>query len=107
DAILAEREAAGPFRSLDDFCRRVDLKALNKRVLESLIKAGALDAFGARERLLAALDGVLAGAQATQRAEARGQSSMFDLFGGGDAADESPALATPLPPVSPVQQRER
>ena len=53
DAILAERESGGRYRSLDDFCRRVDLKALNKRVLESLIKAGALDEFGARERLLA------------------------------------------------------
>src|SRR5437868_4551687 len=78
DAILVERARGGPFRSLDDFCRRVDLKALNKRVLESLIKAGALDEFGARERLLAALDGVLAGAQSSQRAEARGQASLFD-----------------------------
>src|SRR5207248_6126119 len=43
DAILNERAKGGPYRSLDDFCRRVDLKALNKRVLESLIKAGALD----------------------------------------------------------------
>src|SRR5581483_2802534 len=107
DAILAERERGGRFRSLDDFCRRVDLKALNKRVLESLIKAGALDEFGARERLLAALDGVLAAAQATQRAEARGQASMFDLLGGGAAAGDDSSLATPLPPVAPVPQRER
>ncbi len=107
DAILAERERGGHFRSLDDFCRRVDLKALNKRVLESLIKAGALDDFGARERLLAALDGVLAAAQATQRAEARGQASMFDLLGGGGGATDEPALATPLPPVAPVAPRER
>src|SRR4051794_6189888 len=107
DAMLAEREAAGPFRSLDDFCRRVDLRAVNKRVLESLIKGGALDAFGARERLLAALDGVLAGAQATQRAEARGQASMFDLFGGGNEADADAAPVSTLPVVPEVPRRER
>ncbi|HLH24520.1 MAG TPA: DNA polymerase III subunit alpha [Chloroflexota bacterium] len=103
DAVLAEREKAGPFRSLDDFCRRVDLKALNKRVLESLIKAGALDALGRREQLLAGLDAALAAAQAAQRAEARGQASLFDL--GGD--DEPAAIASTLPSVAPVGQRER
>jgi len=106
DAILAERERGGPFRSFDDFCRRVDLKALNKRVLESLIKAGALDDFGPREQLLAGLDSVLAAAQAAQRAEARGQSSLFDLMSGaGDG--EAAAVQTPLPPVPPVAPRER
>jgi DNA polymerase-3 subunit alpha len=105
DAILAEREQGGPFRSLDDLCRRVDLKAINKRVLESLVKAGAFDEFGPREQLLAALDGALAAAQSAQRAEARGQSSLFDLMGGGNEAE--PVMATALPPVPPVGQRER
>src|SRR5581483_2409405 len=104
DAILAERERGGPFRSLDDFCRRVDLKAINKRVLESLIKAGALDALGRREQLLAALDAALSAAQATQRAEARGQASLFDL-GGND--HEPASMSAPLPAVAPVAQRER
>ena len=49
---------------------------------------------------------MLAGAQSAQRAEARGQSSLFDLMGGGDADDAS-ATGTPLPPVPPVGQRER
>jgi DNA-directed DNA polymerase III PolC len=105
DAMLAERAKGGPFRSLDDFCRRVDLKALNKRVLESLIKAGALDEFGRREQLLAGLDAALAGAQATQRAEARGQASLFDLGGGAD--DEPAPMSAALPAVAVVGQRER
>jgi DNA-directed DNA polymerase III PolC len=106
DAILAERERGGPFRSLDDFCRRIDLKAINKRVLESLIKAGALDSLGRREQLLAALDGALAAAQATQRAEARGQSSLFDLMGEG-GTDDGAGIAAPLPDVPSVSPRER
>jgi DNA-directed DNA polymerase III PolC len=107
DAILAERARGGPFRSLDDFCRRVDLRALNKRVIESLIKAGALDAFGPRERLLAALDSCLASAQAAQRAEARGQASLFALLGENADSPEAAGTTTPLPPVPTVSPRER
>lgn len=107
DAILAARAEGGQFRSLDDLCRRVDLKAMNKRVLESLIKAGALDDLGRREQLLAVLDSVLAGAQSAQRAEARGQASLFDLMGGGDVVDTPTVLATPLPPTPVLPPRER
>jgi hypothetical protein len=53
DAILAERAKSGPYRSLEEFCRRVDLKAVNKRVLESLIKAGAFDTLGRRRSVSA------------------------------------------------------
>jgi DNA-directed DNA polymerase III PolC len=104
DAILAEREKAGPYRSLDEFCRRVDLRSINKRVLESLIKAGAFDEMGRREQLLAGLDAALSAAQATQRAEARGQASLFDL--GGDS-DEPAVVTSALPNVAPIAQRER
>jgi len=50
DAILEVRRADGPFRDLFDFCRRIDLRRVNRRVLESLIKAGALDGLGQRAR---------------------------------------------------------
>ena len=63
DAYLLNESASGPFTSLDDFCQRVDLRALNKRVIESLVKCGAMDDFGPRERVLAALEGCLAAAQ--------------------------------------------
>ncbi|MBA3376576.1 MAG: DNA polymerase III subunit alpha, partial [Actinobacteria bacterium] len=77
--IVRARDAGGPFRSLDDLCARIDLQRNNKRVLESLIKSGACDAFGARQSQLTALDGVLATAQREQKDRASGQVSLFDL----------------------------
>ena len=61
--IVAAREAGGPFRSLEDLCGRIDLQRNNKRVLESLIKAGACDAFGPRLAQLTRLDAALATGQ--------------------------------------------
>jgi DNA polymerase III subunit alpha len=58
-AILEERERGGPFKSLGDFLKRLPEQVVNKRALESLVKAGALDAFGDRARLLASLEPLL------------------------------------------------
>ncbi len=69
------------FTSLEDFCRRQDLHTVNKRVLESLVKAGALDAFGGRQALLASLDNALTAAQRDKQAAEAGQFGMFDAFG--------------------------
>ena len=78
--LVAERERGGPFKSLGDLCRRVDSRQLNKRTLECLIKAGALDLLGAsRSQLLAILDASLDRSNAQQRRRANGQVSMFDL----------------------------
>jgi DNA polymerase-3 subunit alpha len=101
DSIIAAREAGGPFRSFADFCGRVDLRLVNKRVLESLIKVGALNAFGHPAQLLLALDDVLAAAQADQRERASGQISFFDL------APQPGALEAPLPDATEVPVRER
>ncbi len=76
--ILAERERGGPFKSLPDFLRRVDTVVSNKRVVESLIKAGAFDSFGPRGPMLAALDDLLRWAQAERE---RTQSGIMGLFG--------------------------
>ncbi|MCX7601261.1 MAG: DNA polymerase III subunit alpha [Meiothermus sp.] len=76
--ILAERERGGAFRSLPDFLRRVDATVSNKRVVESLIKAGAFDSFGPRGPMLAALDDLLKWAQSERE---RAQSGMMGLFG--------------------------
>jgi DNA polymerase-3 subunit alpha len=84
-AILAAREEGGPFRSLTDLLVRVDARAVNKRVLESLVKAGALDSLGtARAQWLHMLDDVLEMAQRTQRARSSGQTG---LFGGPEASE--------------------
>ncbi len=85
ESIIAARtalQAAGKpgFASLWEFCEKVDLSRLNKRVLESLIKAGAMDAFGQRAQVTAALDKAMERAQKAQRDEASGQHGLFGIF---------------------------
>jgi DNA polymerase-3 subunit alpha len=97
--IAARDEAEGggrPFASIEDFCRRANLRNLNKRALESLVKAGALDALGQRGTLLANLDRIVSLAQREQRLRETGQSTMFDLFG--------QSSATPLPALDLVEE---
>ncbi len=81
EIVVNARKKGGPFISLDDFCRRVDLRLVNRRVLESLIKAGALDSFGRRSQLLKVLDRMMAASQAAHQASDRGQLSMFGTVG--------------------------
>jgi DNA polymerase-3 subunit alpha len=81
ESLIREREKNGPFKSVEDLCRRLDQQSANRRVLESLIKAGALDSLGDRGALLASLDRLISLAIAEQKLKASGQSTMFDLFG--------------------------
>jgi len=81
EPIIAERNKGGDFKSLEDLCRRGDLHSINKRVMESLIKAGALDCLGNRGTLLQNVDRILSLAQREQRLRETGQSTMFDLWG--------------------------
>ena len=108
EGILAARRRSGPFRSLQDFCERVDLRALNSRAIVCLIKAGACDSLGGhRAQLLAALDTVIETASATQREREAGQSSLFDLAAAGPG--QSPSFILPpssLPDVPPWSSRE-
>ncbi|MDE3113670.1 MAG: DNA polymerase III subunit alpha [Chloroflexota bacterium] len=80
ETIIEARRAGGAFRSLDDLCQRVDLQRVNKRVLESLVKCGACDAFGPRLAQLDKLDAVLSTAQREQKDRASGQVGLFDMF---------------------------
>ena len=82
EAILTARERGGPFKNLEDFCQRVDLRPVNRRALECLIKVGALDAFGQRSQLLALIDRMMAVSQSTHQAREVGQLSMFDTASG-------------------------
>ena len=84
DLIVQERRAHGPYESLLDLCLRLDLHQVNKRVLEALIKCGALDSLGERAQLLASLDRVADRAQQVQRERASGQVSLFGDADGGD-----------------------
>jgi len=84
-----QAEGKTGFSSLWDFCEKVELKLLNKRVFESLIKAGAMDSFGPRARVFAAVDGAMERAQKSQRDAAAGQHGLFGIFDSGPM-DSSP-----------------
>lgn len=80
DAIVSERDQNGPYRDLYDFCARIDLRKVNRRTLEALIKGGAMDCLGHhRAELMANLDEAIMAAEQKERDLAIGQS---DLFGG-------------------------
>jgi DNA polymerase-3 subunit alpha len=80
EPILAARQE-GDFKSVEDLCRRADLRGINRRVLESLIKAGAMDSLGSRVALVQSVDRLLSLAQQQQRLRETGQATMFDLWG--------------------------
>jgi DNA polymerase-3 subunit alpha len=102
EAIVEAREG-GEFKSLFDFCGRVDLKRVNRRTIESLIKAGAFDNMGAnRSQLLAAIDQALdKGHKALLDREA-GQASLFDILGEGEAG----SFMETYPEAQPLSSRE-
>ncbi len=88
EALIAEREARGPFTSLDDLCRRADLQKLNRRVLEALLRSGSLDPLGPnRATLMQRLPAAMQLGDQNSKAHEAGQN---DLFGLGPA----PAAAT-------------
>ncbi len=85
DSIIKARqelvaEGKQGFASLWEFCDKIDLRLMNKRVLESLCKAGALDAFGKRSQVMAALDKCIERAQKSQKDAAAGQHGLFGMF---------------------------
>ncbi|MCL4541570.1 MAG: DNA polymerase III subunit alpha, partial [Chloroflexi bacterium] len=95
ESLVAERQRNGPFTSLEDFCQRIDARTLNKKALESLIKAGCLDCFGDRASLLHQIDRIITLALQTARTAAAGKISMFDR------ANEQP---TPIFAITPSRR---
>ena len=90
--ILEERETNGPYVDFADFVRRVDGRAINKRVLEHLVKTGAFDfSAAARKGLFDGIDAALAGAAAQARDKAAGQHSFMDML--GEEPGAAPATA--------------
>ena len=102
-AIIDVRASGGPFRNLDDFCRRVDLRQVNRRALEALIKVGAFEAFGSRAQLLASIDRMLGSSSAAHRARDVGQMSLF----GEAAAGAGVSALGGLPPIEEAPLREQ
>jgi DNA polymerase III subunit alpha len=100
-AVRDSRLSQGEFRSLYDFCERIESRFLNKRVFESLIKSGAMDSLGARESMLASVDDALAAQQRAARIRESGQHGLF-----GTTAAPAP-LAFELRDADPWSEEER
>ncbi len=104
EAILEARRRLGRFRSLAQVATEVDLRAVNRKVFESLVKAGAFDTFGLhRAALWTSLDAILEFGQKRRREREEGQGSLLALLGGGgsagsDAMEPVPDRATPVWP---------
>lgn len=103
EEIVRAREKGGMFSSLNDFCTRVDLRKIGKRALESLVKVGALDAFGQRGTLYAGLDILIASSSNHHKDADLGQMNIFNFFGDG----QGQALQITLPSVPDLPEREK
>ncbi len=105
--VLRARREDGPFRGLADFCNRVDLQKVNRKVIESLIRCGAFDSLGGtRAQYLAYLDRAMEQAASLQRDRARGQTNLFDLFAGNGPGDGPARSDDDLPDVPPLSASE-
>jgi DNA polymerase III subunit alpha len=102
ESIVAARKEGGPFKSLTDLCSRIDLRLVNRKVLEALAKVGALNVFGHPAQVLLGLDDAINAGQAATRDRLSGQTSLFDLV-----AEDTTALERPLPQATEVPVRER
>lgn len=100
-SIVEARQADGEFKSLLDFCKRIDTSTINKRMVESLIKCGAFDSLGAkRSQLLAIMDAAMSEAQREKRDAMNGQLGLF-----GEDIGETYALKLPDIPEASMPER--
>ncbi len=99
--LLAKR--LGQFTSIFQFCEKVDLRLLNKRVIESLIKSGAMDQLGRRSQLMAVIDSCMEHAAKAQRDAAMGQHGLFGVFND----DEPQTKEKPLPNIPDWDEHQR
>ncbi len=104
--IIEERDQNGNYKDFTDFVARTDLKAVNRRTLENLIRTGTFDSFGEdRAGLLANLDALLSTAMSEKKDRESGQGSLFDLMDTGES-DVAPANGTARIEVDPMDRRE-
>src|SRR5271156_398348 len=103
ESIVVARKKLGRFKSIYEFCENVDLRLLNKRVLESLIKSGAMDSLGRRAQLMTVLDRAMDRAQKAQRDAESGQHGLFGVF----EQEESEANNDKLPNIPDWDEQVR
>ncbi|HLC39087.1 MAG TPA: DNA polymerase III subunit alpha [Patescibacteria group bacterium] len=103
EAIVEARKKGGAFKSVEDFCKRVDFMQVNKKVVESLVKSGAMDDLGERGSLLAGSEQILKYANNLQKTNRAGQVALFETTGPQVNFSES----LNLPEIEPVGQRQK
>ena len=106
-SVAEERKKNGPYKDIYDFCERIDQSACNKSAIETLIKAGAMDCFGAkRSQLAAVIERALQSGAAIQADKKSGQASLFGAFDDEEDQEEAKASA-PLPEMDEWPEREK
>ncbi|MCL1929949.1 DNA polymerase III subunit alpha [Candidatus Saccharibacteria bacterium] len=105
DTIAEDRKANGPFKSVEDYCKRIDSRLSNKRVWENLIRTGAFDQFGDRSDLLYSIDAILEFASKTQKEAASNQADLFSLL--GDSATTDGILSTVQIATAPSKHSDK
>jgi len=104
ESIIKTRNEHGKFKNIFDFCRRVDLRLVNKKTLESLVQAGAFDSLGAhRAQLFESIERAIQFGQNVQGYESRGQSTLFESQANSAQIEHYPAL----PDVKPWSETEK
>ncbi len=104
ESIVAARKQHGAFKSFYQFCEKVDLHLLNKRVIESLIKSGAMDPLGRRAQLMAVVDSAIEHAQKVQKDAELGQHGLFGVF---PQDGQTPDAEKPLPDIPDWDEHQR
>src|SRR5436309_4554621 len=101
ETIVEMREADGAFKSLEDLCERTSvIQDVNRRVLESLVQSGACDSLGERARLMYALDKVVARAEQSRRDRESGQTSLLEMVGSEEVAENDYGLSIDVAPMA-------
>ena len=104
NGLVHEREENGPFRSFEDFCRRMAGKDLNRRTLENLIRSGAFDSMGYKRKALMQIASLVL--ESINQAERDNISGQMDLFGDFEAVPSKPRQSIALPEVQEYSPRE-
>ncbi len=104
NGLVHEREENGPFRSFEDFCRRMAGKDLNRRTLENLIRSGAFDSMGYKRKALMQIASLVL--ESINQAERDNISGQMDLFGDFEAEPSKPRQSIALPEVQEYSPRE-
>ena len=90
--LVEERKENGPYKTIDDFCRRADSRGLNRRTMDALARAGSFDSLAFRGAVVEAIDQIVAASQLEARRRNSGQTSLFDAGDGDTGADSLPGI---------------